>query len=184
VVFSPQFNFPTSLPMNLNAPQRVQNVCELAVRVRLQNKQQVDWKGLGQMPLMLWNDKVSVGVETLDEDHHKIFAMINELYDAIDKGSSGAMIGDLLERLKRYFKCHCAHEEAFFVMTSYPDAAAHKREHDEMIVWVTDMQDRYQSGTVVAPSLEVMVRLEDWLFDHVIRCDQKYTAHLNAMGIH
>ncbi len=35
------------------------------------------------MSLMEWNEKLSVGVPSIDEQHKKLVAMLNELYDAM-----------------------------------------------------------------------------------------------------
>jgi hemerythrin len=40
------------------------------------------------MPLMQWNDKLSTGVATVDADHKKLVAMVNELYDGVVAGTA------------------------------------------------------------------------------------------------
>jgi len=64
------------------------------------------------------------------------------------------------------------------------DTEIHQREHHELLVWSVKVQEQFRDGTLVAPSLEVMNYLKDWLFDHIMGSDQQYKAHLNAMGIH
>src|SRR5271168_3559635 len=43
-------------------------------------------KGTPPMTLMTWTPKLSVGVGVLDEDHKRLVAMINELYDSMQAG--------------------------------------------------------------------------------------------------
>ena len=62
---------------------------------------------------------------------------------------------------------HFAREEEFFAKTGYPDAAAHKREHDKMVAWTLKTQALHKGSLLRAPSLEVMNFLKDWLYDHI-----------------
>lgn len=120
------------------------------------------------MPFMVWNDRLSVGVAALDADHKKMVQIINELYDAILAGSGREKLDGILDRLMDYAHYHFVREEEMFARTEYPEAAAHKREHEEMGVWINTTRQLYRDSTVPAPSLEVMIRLKDYFFDHIL----------------
>ena len=94
------------------------------------------------MPLMTWNEKMAVGVRLLDTDHQKLVGLLNELYDAVMKGQGKESLGKVLDGLVDYTKIHFAHEEKFFAQTSYPDAAAHKKEHDALTQQVLEVQKK------------------------------------------
>jgi hemerythrin len=136
------------------------------------------------MPLMTWTDKLSVGVSVLDEDHKKLVAMVNELYDAMQAGHGKEKLGGILGRLVDYTKMHFAREEKFFAQTGYADAAPHKQQHEALTRQVLDVQKKYADGAVATLSLDVMHFLRDWLVKHIQGTDQKYRPHLNAKGIH
>ena len=51
------------------------------------------------MALMTWTDKLSVGVAVLDDDHRKLVAMVNELYDAMQAGHGKDSLGRILSGL-------------------------------------------------------------------------------------
>ena len=135
------------------------------------------------MPLMVWSDRISVGVESIDADHKKMVDLINELFDAILAGNGRKKLNGLLDRLVDYTQRHFAHEEEIFARTGYPDAAAHKREHEEMAAWIQTARRRYDNSSAAAPSLEVMNYLKDWLFDHILDSDQKFAPHMKAHHI-
>jgi len=134
------------------------------------------------MPFMVWNDKLSVGVAAVDADHRKLVAMINELYDGIAEGRGREALGSILDDLVAYTRFHFAREEKLFAATGYPGAVAHKKEHDSLTAQVLEIQERFRSGSLAAPSLEVLVFLKDWLFDHIIGSDRDFGPHLNAVG--
>ena len=135
------------------------------------------------MALMNWTDKLSVGVAVIDDDHKKLVGMVNELYDAMQAGRGRDLLGHILDGLVQYTRFHFAREEKFFAQTGYPDAVAHKQEHDELTRQVLGVQQKYLSGTTTTLSLDVLHFLKDWLIKHIQGSDRKYRPHLNAKGI-
>ena len=92
------------------------------------------------MPLMTWNDRLSVGVKVLDDDHKKLVGMINQLFDAIQSGHGKDSLAKILDGLVDYTKVHFAREEQLFVQTGYAASTAHKKEHDDLTRQVLDVQ--------------------------------------------
>ena len=135
------------------------------------------------MPLMTWTDRLSVGVKVLDEDHKRLIAMVNELYDAMQAGQGRDALGRILDGLVRYTQEHFAREEKFFAQSGYPAAAPHKQEHDALTQQVIEVQRKYAAGAAATLTLEVLQFLKKWLINHIQGSDQKYRAHLNARGI-
>lgn len=136
------------------------------------------------MPFIHWNDKLSVGVEAMDQDHRQIVVMANELFDAIDNKHSREVLEDMIDQLVSYANDHFAREEELFRRAGYLEAAEHHTEHERIRAWINEINQRYRAGHLPAPSLEVMSVLKDLLFDHIAGSDKRYTAHLNAMGIY
>jgi hemerythrin len=134
---------------------------------------------------MTWTEKQSVGVRDLDEDHKQVFAMINDLSDAIAAGYSRETLESVLAQLMHYTKIHLAREEEYFAQTKYPQAIEHKMEHDRMVKRVQDLIARFfNGGSVVALSLELVSFLRDWWASHIERADKMYSAYFNFNGIH
>ena len=136
------------------------------------------------MPLMTWSDSMSVGVKVLDEEHKKLVGMVNELHDGILEGHRKEALGHVLDQLVSYTKVHFTHEENLFLKTAYPDAAAHKKEHEQLLKTAGDLQKRYKEGATSMLSLETMSFLKGWLAHHIQGDDKKYTAHFNSKGVH
>jgi hemerythrin len=131
---------------------------------------------------MAWSNDLSVGVRVLDEDHKKLVAMVNELYDAMKDGKGKETLGGILGRLTAYTVEHFDREERLFSQTSYPNAAAHRGEHEALKAQVSDIQRKYNAGSGISLTLETMNFLKSWLLNHIKGSDQKYSQHLNAHG--
>lgn len=135
------------------------------------------------MPLMTWSDKMSVGVEVLDNDHKKLVDMVNRLFDGIQAGQGKEAVGQILDGLIAYTVEHFKREEDFFAQTGYPGSAEHKAIHADLCKQVVDIQQKYKSGATAALSLEVMNFLKNWLVNHIQGADRKYGPYLNGRGI-
>lgn len=132
------------------------------------------------MSFIAWNDRLLIGVPAIDQDHQRLIRIVNELYDTIARGDGRAAVGGLLEQLEQYTQEHFHREESLFAPTSYPHAAAHRREHDWMRKHMADMRRSWREGTLGAPSLQLMTVLKDWLFDHILGRDQQIVPYLAA----
>ncbi len=135
------------------------------------------------MPLMTWTEKMSVGVEVLDNDHKKLVSMVNTLFDGIQSGQGKEALGKILDGLVAYTVEHFKREEDLFAQTGYPDGASHKALHEDLCKQVVDIQTKFKSGATATLSLEVMNFLKNWLINHIQGTDKKYGPFLNGKGI-
>jgi hemerythrin len=135
------------------------------------------------MPLVQWSDKISVGVGMLDDDHRRLVEILNDCYDAVLKERKPEVLGDIMDSLIAYANTHFKREEDLFEETAYPDAVIHKKNHQEALRRLIEIQSKFRAGASVSLCNELLQFLADWLANHVIGMDQKYTKHLNAHGI-
>jgi hemerythrin len=134
------------------------------------------------MPLMQWNEKMSVGVSTFDNEHKKLIDLVNALHDGIQANRTPDVLGKVLDGLISYTATHFKHEEEFFAKSGYPASAEHKKEHDDLTRQVLDIQAKFKGGATGTLSLEVLAFLKKWLIGHIQGSDRKYGPHLNAKG--
>ena len=135
------------------------------------------------MPLLEWNEKLSVGVSIIDDEHKKLVGMLNELYDAMQAKHSEEALGNVLDGLVAYTASHFKHEKTLFAKTGYAAAAEHENEHADLIKQVLEVQKKYQEGATATLSTEVLNFLRKWLLTHILGSDKKFCPHLNANGI-
>lgn len=135
------------------------------------------------MPLMTWTEEMSVGVQSLDNDHKRLIELLNELHEGIESGQTNQALESVIDGLVRYTRFHFAREEKFFADAGFPDSAAHKAEHDMLSRRALNLQARFENGQSQELSLQAMEFLKSWLTDHIMGSDQKYGPFLNAKGI-
>jgi hemerythrin len=134
------------------------------------------------MALMTWNSKLSVGVEKLDEQHHVLFEILNDLHTAMMKGSASSMTASLLKNLLEYTRTHFTVEEGLMARTSYPGIEAHRVEHRALIKQVEGYADRFERGEITL-NLHLLNFLRDWLTNHIQRADHEYGPWMNGRGV-
>jgi hemerythrin len=134
------------------------------------------------MPLIQWNDSLSVNVSEIDKQHQRLVQMINELHDAMLQKKGVSVLGPLVDGLIKYADTHFKEEEKYFVRFAYSETAAHKKLHADFVTKVLDFKKKFEANTV-GLSMEVMTFLSNWLQGHIKGEDKKYTACFNANGL-
>ena len=133
--------------------------------------------------LLEWNENLSVGVPSVDEQHKTLLRLLNDLFDASQAGRGQAVLGKVLEELADYTVYHFQYEESLFAQTGYSAATDHIKEHDEMIRLVQVQRQNYKDGASEILSEELLKFLRRWLHMHIMGSDKKFGPHLVSMGI-
>ena len=104
------------------------------------------------MPIISWNNNMSVKVAEIDKQHQKLVDMINDIHDAMRQRKAKDILGDIIAGLGDYAVKHFTHEEKYFARFNYPDSAAHKKEHD-------DFFKTQQKGSILIETLISIILL-------------------------
>lgn len=135
------------------------------------------------MALMTWDESLSVGIPSIDEQHKKLMKMINDLHDGMLGKKSREVLGPILDGLILYTVEHFDYEEKLFARTAYAQAPAHKEEHTKLRQKAIDIHERFKASGSGALSLEVLNFLRDWLMGHIKGSDKQYTQHMLANNV-
>ncbi len=130
-----------------------------------------------------WDDKLSVGIQLIDEDHKKLIALINTLQTAVMYPSGETYERQALKEVVDYTLYHFKREEDMMRENNYPDYEAHKKTHEEMINKVNEYMKAYDKNSEGA-ICDLTGYLKIWLIKHIAGTDQQYCAHLHEKGVH
>lgn len=133
------------------------------------------------MVFMKWQDSFSVGVTEIDNQHKKLVKMVNNFYDEMKFGKQKAL-GSLLNSLLEYAVYHFSTEEKYMDKFDYPLTATHKKEHEKFAAKTMDVKNRFDDGRLVL-SLEITNFLKDWIVNHVLDTDKKYSKCFMDNGL-
>ncbi|PWC84471.1 chemotaxis protein [Azospirillum sp. TSH100] len=138
---------------------------------------------------MPWTDALAVGEDAIDTDHMILIALMNEAAalaehaKAAPRGDAAAgrkALGEAVSRLLAYTDLHFAQEERLMDQCGYPDAKAHKTQHEALRTRAGELRRRLDAGDSVVDELLALVR--EWLFEHIQRTDKRIGEHLAAGG--
>lgn len=132
---------------------------------------------------MVWDKSYATSIGTFDEQHKNLFTMVNDLNKAMQEKRSKDAIVSVLDRLASYTGTHFAAEEEAFRATSYPDEAAHKKQHQELVQQVMALQEKAKGGETLLTQ-DVVEFLQGWLVNHIKGADLRYSAHLRRNNIY
>lgn len=134
------------------------------------------------MALFEWNDSYSVKVGLFDGHHKKLVGMINELHQAMMSRQASAVIEKILDSLVDYTKYHFTEEEKLMKQHGYPGYEQQKKEHENLVSRVVEIQDKLKKGSM-SVTLETMAFLKSWLSDHILVSDKKYSQFFADRGV-
>ncbi len=135
------------------------------------------------MPLIEWTDGMSVGVAAFDDDHKKLVAMLNELFDSMQSGAGKDKLGEILDGLIAYTVTHFDREEKMFAEHGFPGAEAHIKQHEDLKAQAVAAQEKFKSGAAATVSMEVLNFLKNWLVTHIQGSDMAYSAFFKQKGL-
>ncbi len=70
---------------------------------------------------------MSVGVESMDQDHKILLLLINEINEAINNDSTHLEIKGIFEKLEKYVKEHFSKEELLLEQCNFGDIDKQKK---------------------------------------------------------
>lgn len=129
---------------------------------------------------IVWSDVLSVEVDEIDEDHHKLVSIFNTLNHAVQERESPEYLAAVLEELINCTVWHFSHEERLMLKYGYDEMDDHKAIHQELIKSVKELQQKILEEGNTVPD-EAIVFLERWLTEHILSTDMRLGAFLSRV---
>lgn len=121
-----------------------------------------------------FTDDCIIGIENIDNEHRKLFAMINagmELVNSDDKIVL-TVAREMVVRLKEYAMTHFSHEEAYMEQIRDAELGRQKREHAQFTEYVNKYDETLLNEENAKEKLgELLLYLSRWLYRHILGSD-------------
>ncbi|WP_302080762.1 bacteriohemerythrin [Salinibaculum rarum] len=136
------------------------------------------------MPLIEWDEeRHSTGIQTVDDQHMRLFELLNDLHAAMEEGRADEEVGTVLQDLDEYTEYHFTDEEGMMQDCGYADECNgcfndHKEVHAEFASRVSQLRERHEDGEYI--TMDVLQFARDWLDSHIAgdEQDQSYGEYV------
>jgi hemerythrin-like metal-binding protein len=126
------------------------------------------------MPLLNWRAEYSVNEELLDNHHRQLFSILNTVYENVMNSLEVCSVLPLIDELLEYTRSHFTVEEQHMRDKGYQVIDIHISKHREFTNTIEAMKTHYNGNNLEAAQ-ELMVVLGEWLLQHVLKDDMKYS---------
>ena len=119
-----------------------------------------------------FTEDCKIGIEQIDDEHQKLFAIINEAVEALHNPEIACdSVRSLVLALRHYARTHFLHEEAYMEKINDPEYAIQKKEHDLFTSKVNsiDLDNINKEGT--NEIVDLLTYLSIWLYRHILGSD-------------
>lgn len=127
-----------------------------------------------------WKSDYEVGVPAIDEQHKRLFAML----DRLTQPDQEVKYSETLISLGSYISEHFAYEEGLMRKHAYPRMVEHLAQHQELVTQYRTMTDGMQSTDLQAVARIRMV-VYAWFTRHILgdRMDKELGMFLQRIGV-
>jgi hemerythrin len=120
-------------------------------------------------PWITWKSYYSVGEPSLDNQHKKILALVNEVYEAAERRDD-AVVKRVLNELSRYALTHFRYEEQLMRDCGYAHVAEHSALHEEF----RQRARAWEAEAALLTARDLLLFLKQWWLGHIQSEDKKY----------
>ena len=126
------------------------------------------------MEFIKWTEDYSVKNEVLDNQHKRLFEIINELYTMFANNEHKEKVGKIITELYKYTIYHFTEEESLLREKGNPLPMSHVQKHQEFTEKVKYFKLEFETGNK-GITYEIMNFLRQWLIQHIQGVDTTYS---------
>lgn len=122
-----------------------------------------------------WDEKYSLGIESIDEQHKHLFHIVEKIYSLQESKDVKNNIKAILHELHDYIKVHFHDEEKFMASIHYPDLAHHHELHQHLSKAVSLILTDPSRLDVIQTKMRIIAKQA--LIDHILQEDVKFQLY-------
>jgi len=132
--------------------------------------------------MIKWEEKYSVGLSIIDEEHKELIRIMNAAIEAKQHNDNIDEISILLKQLTDYALKHFSTEESYMAKFKYSEFQYHQEEHHNFSNKAIAYCNRVIEGDYHIAN-EILEYLKQWLVDHIQITDKKYVECFKKNGL-
>ena len=133
-----------------------------------------------ELPLVVWQQDYAMGCRVIDTQHRQLFERGNQLIEAMTQGAAKDQVESKIAEFVALAEDHFRSEEAILAGSPFPDQAAHRDQHRQLIERATTLMERHQRG-----QLETLELLNFIVYEltaqHMLGEDRKFRRYVQDL---
>lgn len=129
----------------------------------------------------MWKERYQIGESQIDQQHKQMIKTVEDLLQATHEGPEKAKQTCIytVSFLKDYARVHFGAEEMLQKKIGYPDQEAHKKMHDDFVMWLREKDFTMIRGDWNMDLIkEFGQELTTWIVFHIMREDKKMEPYV------
>jgi hemerythrin len=119
----------------------------------------------------LWNERMAIGIEPLDDHHKTILRLMLEVQAEIGGAKHAEDIRAVLAALVSYSKYHFLAEERIMLEKGFPELELQRGEHRWYVQRIEEISSAYNVGDGAVFNHDLLEHLKAWFADHILTKD-------------
>lgn len=124
--------------------------------------------------LFNWEPKYQLHVDQMDNEHKRLIALMNDLFEMHQHEVTYSAIEVKLNELFNYTVTHFKHEEKYFTSLPYEKAESHKIIHRNLIEKLEKHSEKIKKNQKISEDFFDFLKV--WLSAHIVGIDQGYAS--------
>ncbi len=133
--------------------------------------------------MVKWNDKYSVGISVIDDEHKGFIDIINKIIAAKKHNDKPEEVREVLYEMIKYALNHFATEETYMIKFNFPGYQLHRNEHLDFADKAVANINKVINGDYQVAN-EILEYLKQWVLNHIQETDRKYIDRFNENGLY
>ena len=131
------------------------------------------------MNKIVWDESLSTGIKSIDEEHKMLIERLNSVTEAIEKHLDEGTIAKTLDFMLDYTNFHFSNEERFISDNGYPGLEVQQKQHKNFKDSINQIILNFQQdGADKNIAEDIHDLLFVWLKKHIMEVDHQLVKHV------
>jgi hemerythrin len=125
-----------------------------------------------------WTESLSIGNQSLDDEHKKFIELINVLITAHNAGNIVERMDSMLNNIIAFAEDHFDHEEESMRSKRYCGLREQELAHQRLMTSMINIRNEWRKYKTQRATIDFANLLRNWIFDHLLKLDKQYGKFL------
>ena len=126
------------------------------------------------MDELVWNNGMSVGIDSIDNEHKKLISILAKLLSAANEKLSNSVIDQIFTELEFYVIQHFKNEEQILEEVAYENIEEHKKFHQMFVNKLPQLKQEWLEKDSFETAEKISSFLHKWIVHHILEEDLDY----------